>query len=521
MICVQCQTPLPDGSRFCNTCGADLSDPGAGPRTGRERTGTTDLQERLQAALEGRYRIKDLLGRGGMGAVFLATDVALDREVAIKLLPPDIAHDENLVKRFEHEARTAAKLDHANIMPIYAVEGIGDLHFFVMKYVAGRSLEQVLESGPPPFDVTQQILWEAACALGHAHGRGFVHRDIKPANFMLDENGRVMLADFGISKALQSASQFTATGQVIGTPHYMSPEQAKGTELDGRSDQYSLGIVGYRMLSGRLPFEEDSVHTVLYKHIYEPPPPVEQLRPETPDFLATAIRRALNKDPDDRFPTMEDFATAVLPEHPVTAGRKGRVRISVRPSASAAQATQITPTGPLGTRRRRWPAVLAGLVMVGIGSAGAWRMMGRAGPRPGAAGAAAENTVAVPPVSAAAARPETTRTDATPPAPAGPESTQPERRPLQAPPRTVPTRPAAESPPPAPAVGFLTVDATPFGTVFIDKVEVGDTPVSRHALPPGRHIVEIQRVGYRSTVDTVTVTAGNTTIHRKALIREP
>jgi serine/threonine-protein kinase len=288
-----------------------------------------------------------------MGAVYLATDVALDREVAIKVLPPEIAHDENFVRRFEQEARTAAKLDHPGIMPIYAVEGIGDLHFFVMKFVAGRSLDHVLESGPLPIDLTQQILWEAACALGHAHQRGIVHRDVKPANIMLDEAGHVMLTDFGISKALQSASQFTATGQVIGTPHYMSPEQCKGgAELDGRSDQYSLGVVAYRMLTGYLPFDEDSIHTLLYKHIHETPPPLEQVRAGVPGFLATAVRRAMNKEPADRFATMEDLATAVWPEHPVTAGKKSRARVSARPSASAA-ATQITPSSQRGARRRR------------------------------------------------------------------------------------------------------------------------------------------------------------------------
>ena len=215
-VCQHCQTPLPDGSRFCPVCGADSSDPTAGPRA---FTRPSDVTSRLKAILAGRYEVGDLLGRGGMGAVYLGTDVALDRQVAIKVLPPDLAHDETFVQRFEHEARTAAKLDHPGIIPIYAVEAREDLHYFVMKYVSGRSLDAVLASGRPPIDFVQRVLWEAACALGHAHQRGIVHRDIKPANIMIDDGGRAMLTDFGISKALESVSQLTATGQVLGTPH--------------------------------------------------------------------------------------------------------------------------------------------------------------------------------------------------------------------------------------------------------------------------------------------------------------
>ena len=144
-----------------------------------------------------------------------------------------------------------------------------------MKFISGTSLEDVLESKQPlSYDYVQRILWEAACALGHAHSRGVVHRDVKPANIMFDHDGRVMLTDFGISKALQSASGLTGTGMIIGTPHYMAPEQAKGQPVDGRADQYSLGVVGYRLLAGSLPFSGDSVHTILYKHIFEEAPRV-------------------------------------------------------------------------------------------------------------------------------------------------------------------------------------------------------------------------------------------------------
>ncbi len=337
--CFRCHTPIPENSRFCLSCGADVSG-GDGPTS----TSSSDVvQERLRRVLEGKYRIERLLGKGGMGAVFLAHDLTLERAVAIKvLLPPDVAQDEQLVRRFQQEAKTAAKLDHPNIIPIYRVESEGGLNYFVMKYISGSSLEDVLEKHQPlSVPDIQRILWEAACALGHAHQRGVVHRDVKPANIMFDHEGRVMLTDFGISKALQAATGFTATGMIIGTPHYMAPEQGKGAPVDGRADQYSLGVVGYRMITGELPFGGDSVHTIIYKHIYEEPPLVNTKRPGTPGSLSAAIARSLSKEPELRFPSMEDFATGVWPEQPVASPTKGR---AASPSRSRLKTTADAPT---------------------------------------------------------------------------------------------------------------------------------------------------------------------------------
>ncbi len=177
-----------------------------------------------------------------------------------------------MIHRFQQEAKTAAKLDHPNIIPIYRVESEAGLNYFVMKYVNGSSLEQRLEQGPLPIDLARRILRDAAMALGHAHKRGIVHRDVKPANIMLESDGRVVLTDFGISKALDGGSALTGTGNIIGTPHYMAPEQAKGLEVDGRADQYALAVVGHQILTGKQPFEGSS-HSILYKHVFEPPPP--------------------------------------------------------------------------------------------------------------------------------------------------------------------------------------------------------------------------------------------------------
>src|SRR5882724_11855508 len=338
MECLKCHTPLPDGSKFCLACGADVT----GGGTLGASTATDGLMQRLQRLVEGKYRVDRMLGKGGMGAVFLAHDLTLEREVAIKVLPPDISMDEQIVKRFQQEAKTSAKLDHTNIIPIYRVESEGGLNYFVMKYIVGTSLEDVLDQRQPlTIDYIQRVLWEAACALGHAHQRGVVHRDVKPANIMFDHDGRVMLTDFGISKALQAASGFTGTGMIIGTPHYMAPEQAKGSTVDGRADEYSLGVVGYRMITGELPYTGDSVHTILYKHIFEEVPSAAAKRSDAPPFLTAAISRALSKEPNQRFATMEEFATAVWPEQPVAS--PGRPRTAARPRPPS-RATADAPT---------------------------------------------------------------------------------------------------------------------------------------------------------------------------------
>ncbi|MGH7700217.1 MAG: protein kinase domain-containing protein, partial [Gemmatimonadales bacterium] len=340
--CARCHTPIPDASRFCSSCGFDVSGGGVATSVGAH---TEQLMGRLQGVVHGKYELRRMLGKGGMAAVFLAHDLTLEREVAIKVLPPDISQDPQVVKRFHQEAKTAARLDHPNIIPIYRVESEAGLNYFVMKYIAGTSLEDVLEKKQPlAVDYLQRVLWEAACALGHAHQRGVVHRDIKPANIMFDHDGRVMLTDFGISKAFQTASALTGTGMIIGTPHYMAPEQAKGAPVDGRADQYALGVVAYRMILGKLPFTGDSVHTILYKHIFEEP--ARPARTDVPEHVTAAVSRALSKEPDHRFATMEDLATALWPEQPVAAPGKGRGRAGPRPRVVRSDAPTEVTTAP-------------------------------------------------------------------------------------------------------------------------------------------------------------------------------
>jgi predicted Ser/Thr protein kinase len=262
----------------------------------------------LQRALAGRYSLERELGRGGMGIVFLARDVALDRLVAIKLLPPDMARQPVLRERFVSEARTAAKLSQPNIVPIHAVEEHAGLVYFVMSYVDGETLgERLRAKGPLTPHEAARLLQEVAWALGYAHGRGVVHRDVKPDNIMLEHGtGRAVVMDFGIAAAGDAGG-----GEVLGTAQYVSPEQASGEPVDGRSDIYSLGVVGYRALSGRLPFDAEDTAGFLAMHITRLAPPLASVAAGVPSRLARAVDRCLQKSPADRFPTGEALAETV------------------------------------------------------------------------------------------------------------------------------------------------------------------------------------------------------------------
>lgn len=263
----------------------------------------------LQHAVLGRYSLERELGRGGMGIVFLARDVALDRLVAIKLLPPALAQRPALRERFLREARTAAKLSQPNIVPIHNVEETGGLVFFVMAYIEGETLGERLRTRGPltPHDAAR-LIREVAWALGYAHGRGVVHRDVKPDNIMIERGtGRAVVMDFGIAAlAAEERSE-----EVLGTAPYISPEQAAGDPVDGRSDLYSLGVVGFLSLSGRLPFAADTPQAMLAMHLTRPAPPVGSMAAGLPRKLAQAVDRCLAKQPADRFPDGEALAEAV------------------------------------------------------------------------------------------------------------------------------------------------------------------------------------------------------------------
>ena len=268
----------------------------------------------LQTALAGEYSLQRELGRGGMGIVYLARDVQLDRDVAIKVLPAHLAHVPAMRERFLREARMAAGLSHPHIVPIHRVSEVGGFVFFVMSYVEGETLGDRLRTrGPlPPADASR-VLREVAWALAYAHGRGIVHRDVKPDNILLEAStGRTLVTDFGIAHAGEHVTP-TDPGKIMGTANYMSPEQAAGEAIDGRSDIYSLGVVGYLAVSGRLPFESPNVAALLLKQATEEAPSVTHVAPGLPPAYAAAIDRCLSRSPAKRFSHGEALAEALAP----------------------------------------------------------------------------------------------------------------------------------------------------------------------------------------------------------------
>jgi serine/threonine protein kinase len=277
---------------------------------------SSELRTHIERVLSAHYELDNEVGRGGMGVVYRARDKRLKRHIAIKVLPPELAFQSAIKTRFLREAETAAQLSHPHIVPIYSVDEVEGLVFFVMAFVSGDNLAKRLhDSGVLAVDDVRRISREVGDALAYAHERGVVHRDIKPDNILLDAaTGRTMVTDFGIARAAsgEDGGRLTATGMAIGTPAYMSPEQAAGDrQIDGRSDLYSLGVVAYQMLVGEPPFVANSTPAMLVKHISERPTPVTQRRSDVPSDLARAVMMCLEKDPAMRFPSATALVTAL------------------------------------------------------------------------------------------------------------------------------------------------------------------------------------------------------------------
>src|SRR5712691_8104231 len=303
----------------------------------------TTLRRRLQKALGKKFTVGDVLGEGGFAAVFRVRDQEQGHDVAVKVLDLGLTPSPGLAERFVREARTSARLEHPHIVPIYKVGGYkNEVLYIVMRCLDGPSLRQLLEKHQRlSLRDAARIARQVADALGHAHLHGVVHRDVKPDNILLDSSGHVLVTDFGIAKAAQeaSASQLTTEGMVVGTPHYMSPEQATGEGVDARSDIYSLGVVLYQMLAGVPPFDGDSAQAILMKQATATHTPIRRLRGDVPQALGSVVDRMLAKLPDERFQTAQQASRALVEALPTAAQdrvRLGRSRLAVGLASCAA-----------------------------------------------------------------------------------------------------------------------------------------------------------------------------------------
>ena len=321
----------------------------------------------------GGYRIDEQAGRGGMGVVYIAEQLALGRRVALKVISPELAEDPDFRARFKHESRIAASIDHPNVIPVYEAGEVDGLLFLSMRFVDGTDLRGLIRShGPLPPGRATRILSQVAGALDAAHARGLVHRDVKPANVLIaaGEEDHAYLTDFGLTKHLASATGLTNTGQWVGTADYVAPEQIQGEPIDARTDVYALGCVLYELLTGKVPYPRDSQVAKIYAHLSEPPPHVDASALGLPVQLDDVVRRAMAKEPDERYPSAGDLARAVVaaieqrpsaePERSVATGEAApaaptEVRPVPVPVPSAAQQP------PPAHGKRSWlPAAAAG-----------------------------------------------------------------------------------------------------------------------------------------------------------------
>jgi predicted Ser/Thr protein kinase len=303
--CFGCGVPVPETSRFCGNCGRLVVDPNTA--TVVDEMAEDTLLDRLRRVLSGDFEVESELARGGMGIVFRANDEQAKRAVALKVLSPELGLTPRAAERFKREGQMVAELEHPNIVPVYRVGQIGGILFIAMKFVEGRSLDEILDAqGPLPVPAVILVLLAAARALSFAHERGIVHRDVKAANILLDRDGRVMMTDFGVALRASDIT-LTADGAVIGTPGYMSPEQCAGQRATPQGDHYSLGMVAFQMLTGTLPFQADTLAGIMHHHFFTPLPDLRVARDDLPVDLARIIARLTAKQPDDRYPSTGDL----------------------------------------------------------------------------------------------------------------------------------------------------------------------------------------------------------------------
>jgi eukaryotic-like serine/threonine-protein kinase len=541
MNCPACQAVNDAAARSCARCGADLLAPTAvtPPPTAVSPVPTTvvvavDLSPGTIFA--GRYEIVRPLGQGGMGMVYLARDRTLDEPTAIKVLRPDFARDPSMAQRFRSEIKLARRVRHRNVAAIHDYGEDGGLLFISMEFIDGVDLKQLLrQRGAFPAAEAYELAIQIAEGLQAVHEAGVIHRDLKTPNIMLDGKGVARLMDFGIAKQHIEGAATTGTGHILGTPEYMSPEQAQGKKVDFRSDIYAMGIVVYELFTGKVPFRGETPIATILKHIQEPPTLEGPNAPALPPSLIPVLRRCLAKDPSGRYDSASELAEAL---------RQARTPLRKQELLSTAVLEAPTLRRPRDRRVPRWGVGLGvGLAVV----AGVGIVLRSARPRdtpvtslpvatesptPSAAPATAPPTPerTLPPVLVASAGPS----PAAPSAVSGAISTRPaatRREPTPtaatatrasaAPPATSPpassSAPTASPSPAAPAAvetggepGWLLVSARPWANVFVDGVSKGSTPLDRFQVAAGRHKVVLQRPGYESHEVNVIIRSGQT-----------
>ncbi len=479
MICLRCGATVPDGSRFCGRCGLLVSDPQVSTVILEGATGEAEI-ERLRHVFAGDFDVEQEIGRGGMGVIYRAIEVALQRPVALKVLAPGLGTAPRSTERFRREARVVAELEHPNIVPVYRVGQVGGVLYIAMKLVDGRALDSILRAqGALTVPVALYVLRAAGRALAYAHKRAIVHRDIKSANLLVDGDGRVLVTDFGV--ALHAADlTLTEAGAVIGTPAFMSPEQCAGQRAGPQSDQYALGVVAFEMLAGAVPFESDTIAGYIHHHLHTPPPDLRLVRDDLPEPLLAVVERLLAKHPEDRYATSQAMLDAVetLPfsEHDRRSSEETlrflargadvpRVASRELPRISDA-ATLVVTRRPVRPRAR--PVAWAALGIVAV--AGALLARGRVGAR---------EPAQAPPIVVAP-----------PPAPADVEATPP-----------------ASDPGLAATLRILTNPAN--AEILLDGKPVGTGAVFDHPLPAGARRIVARARGYADFDTTVSVAAGD------------
>jgi serine/threonine-protein kinase len=342
--CFQCGTELAESTRFCGYCGLKVIDPQASTVI-VEVEESEALLARVRRVFDGEYAVESELARGGMAIVYRATEIALRRPIALKVLRPDIGLSAAAAERFRREAQTVASLDHPNIIPVYRVGQLGGMFHIAMKFIEGRSLDLILDSqGALPVPVALTVLREAARGLAFANERGIVHRDVKGANILIDGDGRVVVSDFGVALRASDVT-LTAAGTLIGTPAYMSPEQCSGLRAGPQSDQYSLAVVAFQMLAGATPFASDTLAGIIQHHFFTPPPDLRIARHDIPPPLLDVITRALNKNAGERFDSTADMLAA-LEAIPLSDADQRASQRALRDLARGTNAPRIT-TGVL------------------------------------------------------------------------------------------------------------------------------------------------------------------------------